>query len=94
MRQTILPCDAARSTSLPQAGSGRRRLPVDDLRQLSDQLDRLLQDVSIGASSQRQHDDHVHRAEDIATGLRAVFRGPEGKPIHPPLMISGGRAMW
>lgn len=83
---------AAPAATLPRAAE-RRRLPSDELRRLQSDLDELIRDVSIGASSQRQHEDHVDRAERIAGDLRAVFRGAE-RPVHPPLLHSGGRALW
>lgn len=85
----------------PPHDSRRRPIstPSEQLERLSDQFDRLIYDVRLGAKSQRQHDEHVHRAEAIAAGIRAVFRGKatpshDTPPVHPPLHQNGSQAWW
>jgi hypothetical protein len=83
-------------------GDERRRPPLslapaslDRLRRCSDRLDRLQQQVSVGARSQREHDELVEEAEAIAAELRAVFRAPTpAMPVNPPLWQQGGKAAW
>lgn len=94
MRQTRIVSSApARPAARPRNGAERGRTPCDTLRGLSSDLDELIRDVTLGAKSHRQHEDHVDRAEGIAAGLRAVFRGAE-PPVNPPLLHRGGRAWW
>ena len=78
------------------SGPARRRHPdsLARLTRLSDRLDALLRDVSTGpATSHRELERRTAEAEDIAGGLRAVFREPTpARPINPPLAVTPGGA--
>lgn len=68
---------------------------ADQLERMSAELDRLIRDVRLGARSQHEHDGHVDRAEMIAAGVRAPFRGKARPPLtNPPLLVRGNQAWW
>lgn len=90
---------AAARIAVSGPAAARRRpsspTPTERLEQLSDRLDQLIYDVSLGTRSHRQHEANVEAAESIATELRSVFRSPTpAKAEHPPLWQQGGRAAW
>lgn len=70
--------------------------PADHLEQLSAKLDTLIRDVRLGARSQREHEEHVGRAEAIGNALLALWRKPtiEQRPVNPPLEQGPGWARW
>jgi hypothetical protein len=80
----------------PSGQPGRRPplSPADRLDQLSARLDDLIRDVRfITARSHREADRRIAEAEDIAGGIRAVFRSATN-PEHPPLKREGSGAWW
>lgn len=107
MPHRSLAADGVRSGAASAGGNVRRRQVslADTLADLSDRLDILLRDVSIGARSQRQFELQVEEAEAIATGLRGAFRSPShsrpGPSLSPtvrqdnaPLWQGHGKAIW
>ncbi|MDP8995298.1 MAG: hypothetical protein M3N07_10040 [Pseudomonadota bacterium] len=89
---------AARPAALrsrPVSGRRPTHSPADRLRRLSTRLDLLLRDAEVGASSHREFERMCVEAEEIADGIRAVFRGETSpQPINPPLCHQGGKAWW
>jgi hypothetical protein len=67
---------------------------LDELRRISADLDRLMADrQTAGRLSQRQHDDHVDRAEKLAARLVRVGRG-SGRLHNPPIAQVGAGYVW
>jgi len=96
MSPQSLPADGARSGASARAGANVRRRqdsPTDKLQRLSSRLDVLIRDVSIGARSHREHEQHVEEAEAIGAELRAVFRLPTSSQNRPRWQ-DGGKAIW
>ena len=64
--------------SPPVAGND----PAEALGRLSDRLDRLMHEVSLGARSQAEWTRLADEADTIGSQLRAVFRGgPPGRAV-------------
>jgi hypothetical protein len=59
----------------------------DDLAALVPQFDALVRDAGLGTRSHRQYHDLEERAQRIASAIVAPFRGPEARPVNPPLSI-------
>jgi hypothetical protein len=87
------PAGARRAVSGP-AGGRPPLSQADRLDDISARLDELVRDVRcIPARSHRETERRIAEAEDIATELRAIFRGT-GRPQAAPLEHRGGRAWW
>jgi hypothetical protein len=79
----------ARSGGAPQFDSAVQ------LERLSARLDNLIRDVRLGVGSHREHERRVDEAEEIAAGLRAVFRErAPARPVNPPIWQAPGKAAW
>ena len=80
----------------PTPAARRRHLSTADrLDSLSMRLDDLVRDVRFTpqARSHREVDRRINEAEEIAAGLRAIFRSA-APPEHPPLKREGNGAWW
>jgi hypothetical protein len=86
----------------PKGRGWRPETKAVQLRRYSDQLDNLIRDAEIGATSHREFERQAAEAEAIAAGVRAVFRGRPARPsaagpvpVHPPIFDDGkGKAAW
>lgn len=85
---------AARAGALGLASRGRpqSRDTSAILQRLSDRLDALQRDVSIGAKSQRDFERQADEAESIAAQLRAAFREPTAR--NPAIADDGKGKAW
>lgn len=93
-RSTTAGC-AGRAAAASPRGEQRRH-PADDLEAARDRLEGLIRRVRKGARSHADFHDQETEAHRIARDLVKPFRGPDARPVNPPLWVSpdGRSAGW
>jgi hypothetical protein len=96
-RQRAAGADALSGRAIGSIPPARRR-PLSTAERLSDlsaQLDGLIRDISFTPQPRSHHevDRRIAEAEEIADGIRAVFRAPS-RSENRPLRSAGGQAWW
>lgn len=93
-RSTTAGC-AGRAAAARPLGEQRRTI-ADDLESARDRLEALIRRARYGASSPADFHDQETEAHRIARDLVTPFRGPEARPVNPPLWVSpdGRSAGW
>lgn len=87
-----VPAGAGRAVSGP-AGRRPHFSPADRLDQMSARLDELIRDVRcIPSTSHREAERRIAEAEEIASGIRAIFRSSSNE--NPALKQDAGKAWW
>ncbi|MBB4611509.1 hypothetical protein [Sphingomonas yabuuchiae] len=86
---------AGRAAAASPRGEQRRH-PADDLESVRDRLEALIRRVRHGARSHADFHDQETEAHRIARDLVKPFRGPDARPVNPPLWVSpdGRSAGW
>lgn len=79
--------------------AGQRRTPVEQLRDLSDDVDQLLRLESVDSRNAVEVERKIALVEKIAAAgcaLRQHYRGPSSQPCRPPIKLSvdGLRGWW
>ncbi|APX64577.1 hypothetical protein AV944_00495 [Sphingomonas sp. LK11] len=93
-RSTSPGCAGRAAAVLPRGE--QRRHPADDLESVRDRLEALIRRVRSGARSQADFHDQETEAHRLARDLVKPFRGPDARPVNPPLWVSpdGRSAGW